>query len=166
MTFDRIEAAKAGDRGAQISSCGLYRYALWQRWGPGAWVNFCCLNPSKADAVVNDPSFTRMVGFAKSWGFDGVIVTNLFAFRATDPKDMQAAADPVGPLNDRALKLAYLHSAKTVAAWGVGGAFKSRDAAVRALLPRLSYLALTKCGRPRYPLYLPAALKPVAWQMP
>lgn len=148
------------ERGADISQCGRYRYTLWCSWGPGAWVNFCCLNPSKADAKVNDPSFTRMVNFARSWGFDGLIVTNLFAFRATDPRDMKAADDPVGPLNDSALLEASLMAKKTVAAWGAHGTFKGRDQKVRAMLQSLHYLRLTKDGHPGHPLYLPCDLTP------
>jgi hypothetical protein len=155
--------AEAMQRGADISPCGLYRNTIWCWWGPGAWVNFCGLNPSKADSKVNDPSFTRMVNFAKAWGYDGLIVTNLFAFRATDPRDMKAAGDPIGPDNDASLKSAYLNSAITVAAWGAHGTYRGRDAVVRKMLPRLHYLRLTKDGHPRHPLYLPASLRPVAW---
>ena len=155
--------AGAMRRGADISPCGRYRYSLWCTWGPGAWVNFCCLNPSKADAKLNDPSFTRMMNFARAWGFDGVIVTNLFAYRATDPRDMKAAVDPVGPDNDEHLKTAYGVAALTVAAWGAHGTHRGRDAEVRALLPGLHCLRLTKDGHPGHPLYLPASLRPVEW---
>ena len=149
------------DRGADISPCGLFRYTLWCSWGPGRWVNWCCLNPSRADATVNDPSFTRMRNFAEDWGYDGMIVTNLFAYRATKPADMKAAADPVGPLNDTALRDAYLNSALTVAAWGAHGTFRGRDAEVKKMLPDLHYLRMTKDGHPGHPLYLPKTLTPV-----
>lgn len=160
--------AGAVERGADISRCGLYRYSLWCSWGPlqSSWVNFCCLNPSKADATVNDPSFTRMVNFAKAWDFGGLIVTNLFAFRATEPRDMRAASDPVGPLNDAALRAAYYQCAATVAAWGAHGTYRGRDAQVREILPRLHYLRLTKDGHPGHPLYLPRDLRPVEWVLP
>lgn len=148
-------------RGADISPCGRYRYTLWESWGPGAWVNWCCLNPSTADATVDDPSFVRMRGFARAWGYDGLIVTNLFAWRATSPKDMMAAADPIGPLNDTALWDAYLRSALTVAGWGTAGSFRSRGNQVRSMLPRLHCLRLTKDGQPGHPLYLPADLRPM-----
>ena len=153
-------------RGAEISPCGLYRYTLWFAWGTGAWVNFCCLNPSRADAQVNDPSFTRMVNFAKAWGYDGLVVTNLFAFRATNPRDMLAAADPVGPLNDHALANAHRNAALTIAGWGTHGRHRGRDAQVRALLPGLHYLRLTQDGHPGHPLYLPSNLCPAPWVHP
>jgi hypothetical protein len=155
--------SEAVRRGADISPCGRYRYTLWCAWGPGAWVNWCCLNPSKADAKVNDPSFTRMLNFTKAWGYDGLIVTNLFAWRATEPRDMMAADDPVGPDNDQTLRHAYRNSALTVAGWGAHGAFRGRGAHVRAMLPGLHYLRLTKDGHPGHPLYLPASLRPVEW---
>jgi hypothetical protein len=151
------------DRGAVISECGRYRYILWMQWGYGGWVNFCCLNPSTADATKNDPSFTRMVNFAKAWGYDGLAVTNLFAFRATNPQEMRSAPDPVGPNNDGWLRFAWSRCAITVAGWGALGGHRGRDAEVRATLPRLHYLRLTKDGHPGHPLYLSADLRPTPW---
>lgn len=150
-------------RDAFISECGRYRYALWCKWDERPFVGFCCLNPSIADANVNDPSFTRMMNFARAWGYGGVLVTNMFAWRATDPRDMLAAADPVGPDNDAVLRISYQECALTVAAWGTQGTHRGRDAAVRKMLPNLHYLRLTKGGHPGHPLYLPAHLKPVPW---
>lgn len=151
----------AMDRGAYISQCGRYRYSLWCQWEPGAMVNWCCLNPSKADAKVNDPSFVRMMNFSRAWGYGGLMVTNLFAWRATDPRDMMAADDPVGPDNDRVLRAAHSKAALTVAAWGAHGTYRGRHHAVRAMLPNLHCLRLTKDGHPGHPLYLPANLRPV-----
>ena len=155
--------SEAVRRGADISPCGRYRYTLWCAWGPGAWVNWCCLNPSKADATVNDPSFTRMLNFSKAWGYDGMIVTNLFAFRATDPRDMRGADDPIGRGNDEALRNASLDAALTVAGWGANGAYLGRAVQVLPTLSRPHYLRLTKDGHPGHPLYLPASLRPVEW---
>lgn len=47
------------------------------------------LNPSTADAEIDDPTITRCIGFAKSWGFGGLMVGNLWAYRATDPKELK-----------------------------------------------------------------------------
>lgn len=152
------------NRGADISPCGLFRYTVWDAWGDGPWVNFCALNPSTADATKNDPSFTRMKNFAKAWGYSGLVITNLFAFRATDPRDMMAAADPVGMKNDDTLTFVAGICDLTVAAWGVHGAHRGRDAEVRKLLPRLHYLRLTKTGHPGHPLYLPGNLRPTPWE--
>lgn len=151
------------ERGAYISPCGLYRYSLWRQWAPGPQVMFVGLNPSTADATLDDPTIRRCIGFARAWGYGGLMMTNLFAWRATAPRDMMAAADPVGPDNDRVLQIAHAKAAITVAAWGAHGTFLSRHGAVRAMLPRLHCLRLTKDGHPGHPLYLPASLQPVEW---
>ena len=103
------------------------------------------------------------IGFAKTWGFGSLIMTNLFAWRATQPKDMLSTIDPVGPDNDDALNVVYAHTALTVAAWGVYGAHLGRDKVVRKMFPRLYYLQLTEDGHPKHPLYLPATLRPLEW---
>lgn len=149
--------------GASISTCGLYRYGLFRRWDDGEGVAvFIGLNPSTADAEKDDPTIRRCVAFAKAWGCSRLDMLNLFAFRATDPGVMKKADDPVGPLND-----AYLEMAKSarfvVAAWGVHGTHLGRDKVVRAMLPNLSFLRLTKDGHPGHPLYLPASLTPQPW---
>ncbi len=150
-------------RDAILSPCARYRYALARRWGPGPAVAFVGLNPSTADAFADDPTIRRCVGFARAWGFDSLVMLNLFAWRATQPADMQAADDPVGPQNNYFLA-AHAHMVDlVVAAWGAGGSFRGRDAEVRPMLPRLHYLRLTKDGHPGHPLYLPATLRPVEW---
>ena len=152
-------------RGALLSPCGRYRYWLTRSWaeGNGLCVAFVGLNPSTADADVDDPTIRRCVGFAKAWGYSSLAMVNLFAFRATQPADMEAAADPVGPDNDGWLRTASASAAITVAAWGAGGGFKRRDEAVRDLLMRRHYLRLTKDGHPGHPLYLPASLTPTPY---
>ncbi len=88
---------------------------------------------------------------------------NLFAYRATRPAELKAAADPVGPGNDGHLLAATRDAALTVAAWGVHGGYRGRAAAVRALLPPLHILRFTRAGHPAHPLYLPAHLRPQPW---
>ena len=156
--------AEAMQRGADISPCGHYRYDLWRRWSQvGGVVMFVGLNPSTADATLDDPTIRRCVGFARAWGFGGLVMTNLFAWRATAPKDMRAAAEPIGTRNDEVLRYQHEHADCTVAAWGAHGAHLGRNATVRAMLSRLHYLRLTKEGHPGHPLYLPASLRPVEW---
>jgi hypothetical protein len=147
---------------AYLSEDRVYRYLLTRSWGRGPAVYFIGLNPSTADEESDDPTIRRCVGFAKSWGFDSMVMTNLFAFRATLPQDMKAAPDPIGPEND--IILQALGSLGTVvAAWGTDGGFKGRDRQVRAMVPNLHVLRLTKDGHPAHPLYLPANLTPVSW---
>jgi hypothetical protein len=122
---------------------------------------FVGLNPSTADETQDDPTIRRCVAFAKTWGYSAMCMTNLFAFRATLPKDMKAAIDPIGPDNDEYLfKIAY-EAGIIVAAWGANGVYKGRDMEVRALLPALHCLALTKEGHPGHPLYLKKTLVPI-----
>jgi hypothetical protein len=150
--------------GAIISPCGHYRYALWRKWGVGGTCNFIGLNPSTADATLDDPTIRRCIGFAKAWGYGSLMMTNLFAWRATNPRDMMQAHNPVGPDNDSTLIGAYLNAQVSIAAWGAHGTYDGRHNAVRELLPHLYYLRLTKDGHPGHPLYLPASLKPVKWE--
>ena len=73
--------------GADISSDNKYRYSLWRIWDKNKpIILFIMLNPSTADAVNNDKTMTRVKNFAESWGYGGVYVGNLYAFRSTDPK--------------------------------------------------------------------------------
>jgi hypothetical protein len=85
-----------GDRGATLSDCGRYRYRLWRRWADGPTVLFVMLNPSTADADVDDPTIRRCIGFARSWGAGALEVVNLYAWRATQPAELKAAVGPVG----------------------------------------------------------------------
>lgn len=152
--------------GAEFSDCERYRYSLWRQWSDGPAVMFIGLNPSTADATLDDPTIRRCIGFAKSWGFGKLLMTNLFAWRDTSPRDMLAAKDPIGPLNDKALVEASAQATLAIAAWGAYGTHLQRDAAVRKLVPHLHYLRLTKDGHPGHPLYLPASLQPQAWSPP
>lgn len=150
-------------KGAVISDCGLYRYSLWREWAAGDSVAFIGLNPSTADATLDDPTIRRCIAFAKSWGFGRLVMVNLFAFRATDPKEMMRADDPVGPDNDAALLRECAQARVTVAAWGAGGTHLGRDRVVRRMLAPMHYLRLTKQGHPGHPLYLPGSLTPQPW---
>lgn len=121
------------------------------------------LNPSTADEINNDPTVRRCIGYAQSWGYEGMCMTNIFAFRATDPKVMKAQTDPVGPDNDRHLIATAKDAKLIVAAWGVHGSHLGRGRKVRQMIQNLHYLALTKKGIPRHPLYLRKTLEPILW---
>jgi hypothetical protein len=157
--------------GALFSDCGRYRYKLHRKWGRGdRWCAFICLNPSTADETKNDPTVERLERRARSWGYDGLYVVNLFAFRATDPRAMKAAEDPVGPDNNMAILEVAAACGGTgliVCAWGTHGTYRGRDKEVYWLLTRgdylLHYLKLSKDGIPCHPLYLGYDLKPTLW---
>jgi len=122
------------------------------------------LNPSTADASRNDPTIRRCIGFARDWGYGGVWVLNLFAFRATYPSDLKAAADPVGPRNDEWIRRVARQVERVVAVWGNDGRFMERSARVKSMLGgRLEVIRLNAGGEPAHPLYLPKSLKPVRW---
>lgn len=144
-------------RGAEVSADGVYRYKLWRIWDTGRPLAlFVMLNPSTADANQDDPTIRRCIGFAKSWGYGGILVGNLFAIRATDPKDMRCAADPIGPRNDEALGELHGQAGITIAAWGVHGIYCRRATEVVRWWPgRVYCLGSTKDGHPKHPLYLP-----------
>lgn len=144
-------------KGAQFSSCRKYRYALWRTWQEGdGHVMFIGLNPSTADETEDDPTIRRCIGFAKDWDFGGIYMLNLFAFRATNPKNLKKADDPVGPENNSFLTMYHEPAGLNIACWGTHGGFMKRDQAVIGLLGRenLSCLGITAGGQPKHPLYL------------
>lgn len=126
---------------------------------------FIGLNPSTADEVNDDPTVRRCIGYARAWGYGGLIMTNVFAFRATDPNDMKAAPDPVGPNNDRWLIECARTAGLVVAAWGNDGAFQGRGRQVVEMMRQagvqLMCLRTTQGGAPGHPLYLPGKLRPI-----
>ena len=152
-------------KAALLSYDRVYRYSLLRRWDISKDnAVFIGLNPSTANETEDDPTIRRCVRFAADWGYGGLCMINLFAFRATDPADMQTAAEPVGPLNDEHIKALTGRSGIVIAAWGMGGGFQNRGSIVRRMLPGLHILRLTKGGYPAHPLYLPKTLKPILWE--
>ncbi|MFT4928999.1 MAG: hypothetical protein ACI8WB_005125 [Phenylobacterium sp.] len=147
---------------AKLSRCRQYRYALWRTWDDSKpYVMFVGLNPSTADEKFDDPTLTRCINYAKSWGFGGVCMANLFAFRATDPAVMKLADNPVGSQNNKWLKKLASEAGLVVAAWGNDGVYLGRSKKVRARLPNLHCLKINKSGEPAHPLYQKADLKAV-----
>jgi hypothetical protein len=143
-----------------------YRFLLSRNWDPArASVTFIMLNPSTADEVGDDPTIRRCCGLARAWGFGGLEVVNLFALRATRPRELLAAGDPVGDGNDRAIIEAVGRASLTVAAWGNHGGHRDRAAQVLGLLAgrAVHTLGLTRQGQPRHPLYAPAGVEPSLW---
>ena len=143
--------------GATFDATGCYRYLLWRSWDTtAAKVGFVMLNPSQADAVVNDPTIRRCLGFARSWGFGALEVVNLFAYCTAYPTELRRAADPIGAENDRYLADLGQRVDQIILAWGNGGSWQGRDQVVRSLLgDRAVYcLGTTKLGQPKHPLYL------------
>lgn len=125
---------------------------------------FVMLNPSTADAEVDDPTIRRCISFAKREGCGRMSVLNLFALRSTDPKELKKHPKPTGPDNDEYIQ-AFLNMGRMfpdkyifVAAWGSHGVYKDRDYQVRLMFRNaavlLHCLGKTKSGHPRHPLYV------------
>lgn len=157
--------------GAAFSGDRMYRYALYRHWGgmfARGFVNFIGLNPSTADEAEDDPTIRRCMAYAKKWGFAGLSMTNLFAFRETEPALMKAFhGDPIGPENDFLLLEHARKADLVVGAWGTDGEFMDRGHRVTRMLYeagiQLCALRTTKDGHPGHPLYLPGNLNPVPW---
>lgn len=153
---------------AVYSDCEKYRYSLTRVWdSAGKRAHFVMLNPSTATEVQNDPTVERCERRARALGFGSFTVTNIFAWRDTDPRAMKAAADPVGPENDAAILSASAEADQIIAAWGTHGAHLNRGAQVYALLRDLGkplfHLGLSKAGHPKHPLYIAYTQQPQLW---
>ena len=151
-------------RSAEISACGKYRYALRRLWDTQLpTVLFIGLNPSTADASLDDPTLRRCIKFAETWGYGGVVIGNLFAFRAKDPRALRNAPDPIGPANDQRLVQLRQEAGMAVAAWGHLGTLNGRGSIVAAMLSNLYCLGQTKTGAPRHPLYVRGSAELQEW---
>ena len=149
---------------AVFDATGQYRYSLCREWNQSApRIGFVMLNPNRADAILDDPTIRRCVGFARSWDYGSLEVVNLFAYRSPSPKVLKQVADPVGEDNDRALQAFSQRVDRIILAWGNWGTIRGRDRVVLELLNSapLYCLGTTKQGQPCHPLYLKANLRPV-----
>lgn len=151
-------------KGAVLSECQSYRYLLTRTWEDGKpHLPFLMLNPSTADDEVDDPTIRRCVAFGRrEEGVGGIVVANLYAFRATKPKDLWAAKGKVsivGPENEKYIygiaRDAIAYGLPVVCAWGaapVAGHFTIQR--LKSLGARPVCLGRTKSGAPRHPLYV------------
>lgn len=148
---------------ATLSPNGDYRYKLSRVWDESlptlVWV---MLNPSTADAYTDDATIKKCMGFARQWGYGGIVVVNLYAFRTTDPKYLFRELDFVGPENDITLAEVAGQHKTIVCAWGLH-AKRQRARLVCKLLtitrdrlqpPELYCLGLTSTGMPKHPVRL------------
>jgi hypothetical protein len=138
------------ERDAVLSPCGVYRYRLWRKWAEGLTVLWVLLNPSTADALVDDRTTMRCRQFSRSWGFGSMWLGNLYAYRATKPEWLPASmAQCEGPDNMQHLEAMRALSSMVVFGWGNYGPAK-----VPLAWPGAQCLGKTKLGSPRHPLYL------------
>lgn len=162
-----------------------YRYVLRRNLGfaPGGTVLWIMLNPSTADDQVDDPTIRRVKAFSMAWGHDSLVVVNLFAMRATDPRDLyfghKSASPPdiVGPANDATIIAEARPCRRIVCAWGANKAARDpklgeRASAVESMLchgdrfPLLDCLGITKRSHePRHPLYVPRNQAAIGYEL-
>lgn len=153
------------ERRTVFSPCRRYRYTLWREFREQAslfdstpkvgYVQFIGLNPSTADETNNDPTVTRCINFTKAWGYPAYCMTNIFAWRDTDPSAMKLSPDPVGPENNHWLLKIASTASLIVAAWGNHGTHLNRNSDVMRLLSefQLKCFKITQSGQPEHPLY-------------
>lgn len=174
MTQLPLPGSATDYRGADLSDCGRYRYALWRTWDVeaplGLNVLWIMLNPSTADGAHDDATIRRCVGFARAWGYGGIRVVNLFAYRATHPRDLWRYPEPIGPRNDAVIyRELLLCDGPVIAAWGAlpHGRGRARAeavaAAVRSADRLLECLGRTQDGHPRHPVRLPRDVRRERW---
>lgn len=165
-TTDRIIESSA-----YFSPDRVWRYWLKRVWDPA--LELLCviaLNPSTADEKVNDPTIAKLIEFAKLWGYGGLMMMNLFGYRATDPDDMHAYAkaggDAVGAENDETI-IAQTKGRTVLCAWGADPMALGRDVHVYKLIAdrKLICLGTNKGGSPKHPLYLAYTTPTVVFTM-
>ncbi len=159
-------------KSAIISDCGLYRYELRRIWDDALppYVSGM-LNPSKADAEIDDPTIIRNRRRADAMGCGSLIVWNLGAGRATDPDNWKSMADPIGPENDAHIRRILIECRErngiATVGWGTHGSFRGRDCAVLKIAAetgvKFRCLGITKDGKPRHPLYVAHGQPLVEW---
>jgi hypothetical protein len=153
-------------KSAVISRCGKYRYELRRTWDESKPpVLFICLNPSTADHQREDNTSRVCIKYARRWDYGGLIIANLFAYRATDPTRLKEVDDPVGPENDRHLRDLIKEVSLTVCAWSNDGVYMNRNRTVLSLLHSPYCLTILKSGHPGHPLYKKKSLTPIPFAL-
>ena len=160
----RVSGIGAGiGRSAVISACGRYRYRLERELrsdGPvAAWV---MVNPSRADAKIDDQTIRKCLGFARRLAIGRLVIVNAFAYRAADIRELRRADDPVGPDNDRHIEAALREADIHIAAWGplaklpphLRGRWREVLTLAARAGRRLQCLGVAKDGQPLHPLRL------------
>ncbi len=151
-------------KSAIMSDCEKYRYELRRTCDCSKpWVLFICLNPSTADHESEDNTSRVCVNYAKRWGYGGLIIVNLFAYRSTDISKLYLVNDPIGPVNDLHIMRLCDEAAEIICAWGSDGGYRDRDAKVMSYLKSPKCLVKLKNGRPGHPLYKSKTLEPITF---
>lgn len=163
-----VKGVQYGSTYGSEGTASKYRYALWRVWGdPFNLCVFVMLNPSTATHEEDDPTIRRCGAFAKLWGYGGLAVVNLFAFRSTLPAALKEVVDPIGPANTLIISRYARVAKRLVVAWGTDGGLRDRDRQVCTILAaqgtQTVALKLTADGFPNHPLYIPANAQPIIY---
>jgi hypothetical protein len=167
-------------RTAEISACGRYRHWLERQWDRALPVLVVCmLNPSTADDQIEDPTLRELIRFAKLWGYGGLIIVNLYAWRSSSPALMRAAADRSDNLNHRRGREAMISAmtmgrGQLLVAWGNDGDFEGEasrfaEFAADQVGCELICLGTTQSGAPKHPMArgkhrIPRDQQPIVWR--
>jgi len=157
--------------GALLDDSGKYRFSLWREWDPRKHEGTCVfimLNPSTADAEIDDPTIRKCIGFAQRWGFSRMEVVNLFAYRTPNPKVLLALPQDLTPIG-RENKIRVLDTVADenvgmiICSWGNDGKFMHQDKAMLEWLDdmKLHCLGTNKNGTPKHPLYVSYEVAPM-----
>lgn len=157
------------ERDAVLSDCQKYRYLLRRTWDHDRQrALFVMLNPSTADAEVDDATIRSCTRLCRSWGYGSFEVVNLYGWRATDPAALAQATDPVGDRNDDIAEAAIARCDVVIFAWGAHKSVNSRVSTMRDLVlkhrPQVFCLGTTKAGHPKHPLYIKTGTPLEAYQ--
>lgn len=169
MIQTHIDNAPGPHSSAQISDCGKYRYLLRRTWNPKLPLcGFLMLNPSTADAMADDPTIRKCNTFAKYWGYGGIIVANVFAWRSTDPDALEEVGDPLGPLNHLAIQEMAEQAEIVLCGWGSTRLVHSKVLWLKSVIAdpqRLRCLAMNLDGNPKHPLYVAGSTMPQVYDL-
>ena len=153
---------------AVFNEARTHRYLLYRRWGYGPDMTWIMLNPSTADAFADDPTIRRCISFTRREGCGSLRVVNLFALRATDPRELRKHPDPVGPSNDQTIDVEASRGTFIAAAWGADATAieRGREVGRRLIAAGLSLacLGVTSAGHPRHPLYVRSDAPLIPWE--
>ena len=163
-----VGGTRVMNKGAIFDGNGTFRLSLTRHWDmeEKQRILFIMLNPSTANAETDDPTIRRCVNFAKSWGYGGIEVVNLFALISSDPTKLLTTTNSIGTNNDLVILNAASRAGKIIVAWGAFGVARVRGEDVLKLLYEYDIFCLgkTKAGHPKHPLYLRNDLNPMIYR--
>ena len=166
-------------RSAIISPCTRYRYWLEREWDRRKPVlSVCMLNPSSADDKREDPTLLALIHFATLWGYGGLAIVNLYAWRSPTPALMKTKPERMGPNNAlhrrEAMLMGAIHSGSMLVAWGNDGNWEGEAEQFAAWATEqigvdLVCLGTTLSGAPKHPMArgkyrIPRDQQPVMWR--